>query len=627
MPHRPASSVVSEMAADGGVRAISGFLFQVLVGGALRAAGECSGYRRRDEPELDALIEVARVGEVLHEFADEDLALRRIIVDKVGAAGSEITLVQVKFSVAGTARTIFPNEISTIISAFAKAKKRIEETGQAIGGYVLVTNRSLSGSKPTPSGAIERAILEQLRTVSDAGIADWHDALTHFARQFGRTDQEIANGRQALLGRIFETTVTGAAKGVITREDLLECLAGGSAARELLPTRLAAELQQQVRGFDADVIGSPVQRELMFGIETACAGRALVVFAGAGGSGKTAALHCWTREIAARATNSNADPSPLVAVRAAHTLPEDWLCDIVHGWNPALRPASPTEALDRLTIANRGAVPVLHLGLDGTDEYSADATAYGRVQRITQWFWQEDQNSRRGAPLRARLVVTCRDVESFARDWLSLARSGGSLSAAKAPIAFIFERFSETELRELLRANFPELESHVLRQNREFDASLDEVASDRFDTAAGPHPIAELLRDPVMWRSFCLVTDNDRARILAGENSAELRLVEIYCDRFLVKARSRIGLEVDDLRLALVVIAKRSRHMGRNFRARQEWQDAAIFACGFSIPQTHKLFREAESGGLIRIEQVVQWDWRNDHIESFLLSLAESSSL
>lgn len=614
------------MAGDGGVRAISGFLFQVLVGGALRAAGECSSYSRRDDPELDALIEIARVGEVVHEFADEDIALRRTIIDMAGTAGMEITLVQVKFSVEGTARPIFPSEMLKIISAFAKAKKRIEETGQSIGGYVLVTNRSLSTSKPTPKGAIEFAIQAQLQTVSDARIAHWHDALTQFARQFGRTDQEIANGRQALLGRIFETTVTGATHDAITREDLLECLAGGLAARELQPTRLAADLQQQVQGFDADVIGSPVQRELMFGIETACAGRALVVFAGAGGSGKTAALHRWAHEIAARASNSDKDPCPLVAVRAAHTLPEDWLCDIVHDWNPTLRPVSSTEALDRLSIANRGAVPVLHLCLDGTDEYSSDATAYGRVQRLTQWFWQEDQNSRGGTPLRARLVVTCRDAESFARDWLSLARSGGSLSEAKTPIAFIFERFSETELRELLRANFPELESLVLPQNRESDASLDEVASDRSNTATGLHPIAELLRDPVMWRSFCLVTDNDRVRILAGEDSAKLRLAEIYCDRFLVKARSRIGLEVDDLRLALVAIAKRSRHMGRHFRARQEWQEAAIFACGFSIPQTHKLFREAESGGLIRIEQVVQWDWRNDNIESFLLSLIESSS-
>jgi hypothetical protein len=273
-------------------------------------------------------------------------------------------------------------------------------------------------------------------------------------------------------------------------------------------------------------------------------------------------------------------------------------------------------------IANPDTVPVIQLGLDGTDEYSADTTANGRVRRLARWFWQEDQNSRAGAPLRARLVVTCRDAETFARDWLSLARSGGSLSVAKTPIVFTFERFSERELRELVRTNFPELESRLLPENLQADAELGDFVPHMSD-ASTARLIAELLRDPVMWRSFCLVTEDDRAQMLAGDSSAELRLVKIYCDRFLQKARLRIGLEVDELRFALANIAKHGRARGRRFRTWQEWQDPARDASGFSIPEIRKLFREADSGGLIRIEQVVQWDWRNDSIERFLLSLNE----
>jgi len=85
------------MSTDGGVCAISGFLFQVLAGGALRAAGECMNYGRSTNPELDALIEVTRVAEVVHELADEDLVLRQTIIDKVGIAGAEVTLLQAKF--------------------------------------------------------------------------------------------------------------------------------------------------------------------------------------------------------------------------------------------------------------------------------------------------------------------------------------------------------------------------------------------------------------------------------------------------------------------------------------------------------------------------------------------------
>jgi hypothetical protein len=612
------------MSIDGGVRAISGFLFQVLAGGALRAAGECLNYGRSTNPELDALIEVTRVAEVVHEFADEDLVLRRTIIDEVGTTGTEITLLQAKFSLLGAARAISPSEMSEIIKAFAKAKKRIETTGQSVTGYVLITNRSVSETAPSLKGAIETKIHNELRKVTDARIAHWHDALACFARQFGCTDQDIVQGRQALLGRIFETTVTGAASGAITRNDLLECLAGGMTARELTPERQAEAMKRQVAAFDVDVSLQLVQRELLANVDAVCAGRALVIFAGAGGSGKTAALHHWATEIANRSSDSAAGPRPLVAIRAANGLPEDWLSELVHDWNPALRPSSRIDALERLKIANGDAVPTLHLGLDGTDEYPDDVAARGNVHRLARWFWQQDQEALGGKPVRARLVVTCRDTQGFAYDWLSLGRSGGALAPEKTPLTFTFDRFSENELRELLRKNFPALEGRLLPPRLGAEATLVEFAAQSTQTAT-LHPLAELLRDPVMWRSFCLVTDDDRAQLLRGDETAQMRLAQGYCERFLVKAQSRTGIRSDYLRNALETIADRGRQAGRSFRSITDWQEAAYSGSGLSKPETRKLFDEAASGGVIRIEQRVQWDWRDDIVERFFLTSAEVS--
>lgn len=613
------------MSTDGGVRAISGFLFQVLAGGALRAAGECLNYGRSSSPDLDALIELTRVAEVVHEFADEDLVLRRMIIDKVGAAGAEVTLLQAKFSVYGNARAISPSEMSEIVKAFARTKKRIETTGQRVTGYVLITNRSVSETAPALKGAIEAKIHSELRKITNARIADWHDALAHFARQFGCYEQDIVRGRQALLGRIFETTVSGAASGAITRDDLLDCLAGGMAARELTPKRQAGAMQRQVAGFDADVSLQPVQRELLANVETVCAGRALVIFAGVGGSGKTAALHHWATEIAGRANEPAAGPRALVAIRAANGLPEDWLSELVHDWNPALRPSSPVEALERLEIANGEAIPTLHLALDGTDEYPDDVAARGNVHRLAQWFWQHDQDALGGKPARARLVITCRDPQGFARDWLSLGRSGGAFVREKAPLTFIFDRFTESELRELLQRNFPDMERRLLPSEAGMGAILDELPSEANQTTTR-HPVAELLRDPVMWRSFCLVTEDDRAQLLRGDESARMRLAKGYCERFLVKAQSRTGIGIDYLRNALETIADRGRQAGRSFRSITDWQEAASSGSGLSKPETRTLFDEAASGGVIRTEQLVQWDWRDDIVERFFLTPSEASS-
>lgn len=615
------------MNSDGGIRAISGFLFQVLVGGSLRAAGECRDCKKSDSSELDALVELARTGEVVHEFADEDLMVRNFVVGPASAANAEITLVQVKFSARGPANSIGPAELGKIIAALENTTRHIEKLGERVTGYVLVTNRTITPSKPPLRTKVANAIYDRLQRVEGAAISTWHDNLTNFARRFGRRDDEIEAGRQRLLGLIFEATTTGTSKGIITRADLLRCLCGDERAQELNAAKLAATMQQQVAGFDVDHRRIPVRRERMASIERECAGRALVIFAGSGGSGKTAALHDWTTQLANSASTTNA--APLVAMLTARELPEDWLSEAVSGWNPALRPVNANEALQRLRIGDGGSVPLLHLALDGADEYPGDATIEGRVRRLAKWFWEQDKAALGGDPLHARLVITCRNATDFAYDWLMLRRSGGTLAGGRTPLVVLFDKFSEAELRELLRTNFPELERQLLRDEGTENVSLSifvtaHASSVSTDQSSPRHPLAELLLDPVMWRAFCEITDETRARLVAGHREEERELAKYFCDRFIEKARVRTLIPRPTLETALASIAADHQAEGRRFRMIDQWQRSAHSSSGMSIPEARKLATEAASGGLIREEAGGRWDWRNDAVELHLAGLFAS---
>ena len=615
---------------DGGRRAISGFLFQILVGGALRAAGNCQDYLKSDSSELGAVVKLARTGQVFHEFADQDLIVRNRVVNPASAVSAEITLVQVKFSARGTANPIGPAELAKIIAGLKSATKRIENAGERVTGYFLVTNRSVSDSKPSLRTKVANSIHDQLQMVENAAISTWHDKLTTFARRFGRTDDEIEGGRQRLLGLIFETTTNGASQGEISHADLLRCLCGDERAQELTSQKQASAMQQQVGGFDVDHRRTPIRRERMANIERDCAGRALILFAGPGGSGKTAALHDWTGQLAnnASTTTTTTKTAPMVAMLAARELPDDWLSEAVNSWNPALRPLNANEALERLIIAGGASVPLLHLALDGVDEYPGDATIEGRVRRLAKWFWEQDKAALAGSPLRARLVITCRNAAELAYDWLLLRRSGGALHGGPEPLVVMFDKFSEKELRELLRVNFPAFERQLLRDEGADTASRDifataDSSSVSTDRNAPRHPLVELLLDPVMWRSFCEVTDETRARLVAGHREEERELAKHFCNRFFEKARERTRIPRRTLQTALATIAADHLAKGRRFRTVTEWQQSACASSGLSFPDARLLATEAASGGLIREETGSRWDWRNDAVEIHLANLFE----
>ncbi len=611
------------MSSDGGARAISGFLYQVLAGGALRAAGDCKDFRTSDTKELTALIELASDGQVIHEVADEDIVIRTRLVDpSSGKNTQEITLVQAKFSISGPSKSIGPGELAQIINSFQSAAKRLKNDGAKVAGYVLVTNRVITKDTPSLKGKQKQGIYKQLQKIEKANISRWHNALEVFARKFGRRDAEILDGRHKLLGRIFESTTSGASQREITRDYLLECLGGGPRARELCSRARASEMERDVNLFDVDVSSVAIVRDQLSDIDRQCEGRALVVFAGSGGMGKTAALHQWASDLAKRARSTNA--TPLVALDSAYALPNDWLSELVHDWNPDIRPVNQNDALERLVIANPLSVPVVHLALDGVDEHRGDARISPELHKLVSWFGQLDQEAQSGKPLQARLVVTCRDNNEFFRECLALGRSGGSLNAKKEPLTIQFGRFSEGELRRLLEANCPELIPEILPSAQAW--GLAGTDSDDLPRSRSDLPeMTKLLLDPVMWRGFCTMDKNDRVRLVQGHADARTKLAATFCKRFLQKAHERTGIAVDYLQAALSLIARSNQLSTPGFRPAQGWVKPAC-EVGLDTVQTQRLKLEAVSGGLIHKEPDERWDWRNDLIESYLASLSLQSN-
>jgi len=231
-----------------------------------------------------------------------------------------------------------------------------------------------------------------------------------------------------------------------------------------------------------------------------------------------------------------------------------------------------------------------------------------------------------GAPERARLVVTCRSVEDFARDFVMLRRSGGAFDGGRTPFFVPFDKFTESELRALLRANFPDLERILLRDEGVEDEALNAFGTANFSLSsiggnAPRHPLVEVILDPVMWRSFCVVSDDIRARLVAGHHEEERELAKYFCDRFIEKARVRTLIPRATITTALASIAADHQSQGRRFRTNNQWLQSARDLSGLSVPEARQLAFEAASGGLIREEGRSRWDWRNDAVELHLASL------
>jgi hypothetical protein len=610
---------------DGGIVALSGYLYQMLAVAGLRAWGESA---EGASPQHDALIAAVRGANVCHETFGQDAALIPSGLQSALQRGA--ALVQIKFSSQGTSEEIGDGELIDIANRLAKSAATLTtEKKLAVSAYFLVTNRSLStnakallptvhgGNPPQKIGkksqkqinATTRAILDTLEYHVIA-LGGWTDTLTRFAHRYGVLPEEIDKGIERLVGKIFLNTPLTTTARAVSFEDLYECFTRCKAPKLL--TRNTQEAQSRIElhrlGAAANE-GHHVTRDVMRDIETACSNRAIIVFCGRGGSGKSASLNEWAHTVAKQ------DSGPFLRASRAATVGDHWLENTVQEWRatPELANSSLFEVEERLKIANPTIKPPL--------------VTRRALERIVARLCETDRAARMQvdrAPI-LRLVVTCRENEEFERLLPQETNSGFPTSNPEdLYYAVWFSDFTDEEFEALVKRETPSLAkellsdgsgSHGISSAGFTSLATTQIPQNRASPAGSPQ---RLLRDPATWRAFLMLADPERAAVLRSEEKALIALGRNLVRRFLDRADRRHHWKKDDVFAVLQSSAQTMRNRPGPWR-KSDWLEPANGLGCFDRRDNGQIFEEALSGGLIDGSSS-DWRWRNKPVEEFLLT-------
>ena len=613
---------------------MSGFIFQAYVAGGLKAFSFID-----EDPEqttsMRALVALVQGAAVHHEEYDQDI----VIEPPTELPHGGIALIQVKFSDKGAASIISPSELKEISKSFKRAAKRVRDEGKTVSGMWLVSNRRIPVRLSTKLRTSEKTLLRKVRPLPEQRVAAWEKAMTLFSQQFGQSEDQISIGTKALVGTIFQQSQQPQGQHEVSREDLWRCLAGGTQARSLVRKHVLPSMRDELSAFRGQADIRLVSRLRLEEAIAETANRALVIFEGRGGAGKTAALDYWAGSIL-----GDQNPAlPFVAMEKGNMLSAGWGDSLVSKWNPAVLHPQPEETCRRLRIANPNlGTPLLHLGLDAIDdEHVMSIEVRQRLRNLLHQFLALDGDCQaRGRSPEIRMVVTCRSYRDLRNKMLG--DNPYALPAAEqSHSVYSFGDFTLLELQDVaqrsvtkdvfdlifgqsapesdaLPATGSALMSNTWPPNFQTDAwgalprPISSVAS-----APVPHDFVKILQDPVMWQAFSELTEPLQRAWLTGDLSLRSRLGERYVERFLLKASRRLPFDPDVMRTALRRVATRVSPLGEVFYEHVTWIEACVTS--FGEYQASTLMQEALSGGLILRGDDGRWQWRNKIVEEYLL--------
>jgi len=625
---------------DGGYTALAGYLYQTVALLGMIAQANCSNVAT-DTEEMEAILELMHPeGEVSYEHLDQDAVIHKLGINNTNGS----TFVQFKYSRQASPPTISQDELIDIVKALYKGEEKAQNMEGLVTGHILVTNRRLGPEAQELKAAAEqghydhpelykkrryrREILKQLIVVTPMSMNQGRRMLTRFAEELGclKRKQEITSGINELIGYIFHQSGDYGSASV-TKADLLKAFTKSPEARSITPQSIVEYSSHEVERFPCSKPSGLVRREKLDEIAKKANKRALVILHGLGGCGKTITLWQWAKELV---TPTSPDVGAFTAIEPADYIPECWIADLVCKWgnlNPAKGFPRCKErhqnAIERLLIANRDLPhPILHLGLDGLDE-EIGAKQQETIKNILRWFWEEDKTSRAEGHLpRATLVVTCREVEELEK-WLRLDVSGFSYEYKLPDVEidiFTPEELTmaayqtrQLELFHAIKNALPELTLPISFPNQFASASPVSYAVD--------DQIIESLRHPAMWRSLLeFGNEEEQLRALAGDPQAAEELACIFVRRFWNKLYHRgqnLDLEEEELHFILHKIALSGKNNQKIKRTRKSWIDEACATDLVRDRGAERLYKEADSGGLIRKENIY-WRWRHKLVWDYL---------
>lgn len=282
--------------------------------------------------------------------------------------------------------------------------------------------------------------------------------------------------------------------------------------------------------------------------------------------------------------------------------------------------------------------PLLHLALDGFDELGSAPHTLASLRSLVDWCWAEEKRIRDNAERpRMTLVVTCRDMHDFARQFLHLGRGGGEIPEGLMPARVMAGDFREEELLaaaesvvDIRQALGPGLTLKAERRGRD----VADFAPPRvFGEARGvkrniaqkeaPGILVDLLH-PVVWGALLDLPAAQRERALVGGEGGTRALGANLVKRFVRKviARGRVPLSEDDVQFVLQAIAERT-HFDFDVATHSYsdgWREAACTGTDnlLNRNEAHVLYQEALSGGLITEVSSRVWRWRHGLVRDYL---------
>jgi hypothetical protein len=619
--------------------AFAGYLYQIT--GALGLTARVSSDDHGDANELTALIEVTRTGELHHERLGQDLVLATLGIEQA----DHLVLVQFKYSQQHPIPTIGPEELRAIADRMLASRANALQQGAEVIGFALITNRLLG---PGSQGLIDAAkaeaapaqaadeprweVFRTLRAITELQQGEWETDLDRFARSYGCLQDEIVQGRNALVGDLLQRAAQGL-NSVVRKEELVRAFTGYQDTKPLTWSSLRAEVSSRIANFPAHSPGDPLRRQVQDDIRQAASERALVVVHGYGGCGKTVGLKQWAVDMSQPVSPQH---GRFAVIQVARGLPNPWLAKLVSEWQqvPADNPRRNDlndVALLRLHRANPdGAQPLLCLALDALDEELGPADQFVRDE--IAWFWEEDDLSRREGRLpRATMVVSVRDAADIDQIWLARNPSGFEYVGDK-PSAIHVGDFSLDELREAAETAVPNIANRIsggiallgvgqgLEPALPAGVPLDLPALDAQQPASPT--VVQALRHPVMWGSLLQLEAAHQGAVLDGDEVALRLLAERFLRRFhnKVSARGRIAnLEMEALRAVLVAIAHQTHEAGGEAHLVRQWVDAVTSTGLLTQFDAQVLFREAMQAGVVRRDDLVHWRWRHSFVADYLM--------
>lgn len=588
---------------DGGVVALTGFLYQLLASGAAIL----------QFPEPNAVLAI--------EKYDEDATLI--------ANGKEV-VVQFKYS--SIAEEIEPGTLAEILSNLEK-----HTTSTPTAEWQLTTNRRLSkaartlyessdnGHDPPNVSASNTRIIRRLRHRLEIKMEDFGSAVNKLrmeAKRYGLSNDEVEEGANRVVGNLLNRVVNLGAAAQITKSQVIRELVGLDQPLSLVAidrfNDLSETMDRYYRDYVhdsavSDSIPRDAMQRLFFDDE-------VVIVSGSGGSGKSTAV--------LRAVYDYIIREQKMAFALSSESPYT-IESRITSWRSSAQVLQhePVErCFQRLTTANDSATaPFLYIILDGYEEEGWNAIDRRDSLLRLKDHIRDSPLYKQGRP-RPKIIVTTRDARTVR---MSHRASFESENLDKATVITLTD-FSETELRDVWRLWFPTMP--FPRSSTSLPTGLETVEDQDARSSRLSPEIMRLLASPVFLKAFQMLFKKDRSRatdLINGDVKACAYLLTGYFNWFVEKVKIRSNIDVDCTIGAIRTVADAHKYPGP-FEKISNWIKPITDKGWLKDRDASRLFENAVSCGLIETTQAEsgqlpapgsgpeKWFWRYKLVRDFL---------